>query len=332
MGLQSGKLPHDHLRRLIRNAGKPDRQVLVGPMIGEDAAVIDLGEDLLILKTDPITYAISDIGWYTVHINANDIATMGARPRWFQACILLPEGTSESEISAIFRQIDRACTELGVAVTGGHTEINPWIDRPIVVGDMHGICPRTRLVRSDGAMIRDVIVLTKGAGIEGTALLAREKQDKLGGVFSRAFLRRAENYLQDPGISVVQEALLGADMGATAMHDPTEGGVAVGLYEMATASGKGVLIEQESVLVRDETRRICDHFGLDPMGLLGSGALLITLPGRKVDDYLDALSNLSIDASPIGRITKKSEGLKISSNGRKRILRFSQRDEVLRVL
>jgi thiamin-phosphate kinase len=332
MGLQPGKLPHAFLKRMIRYSGSPDRRVMLGPKIGEDAAVVDLGGECLVLKTDPITYAVDEIGWYAVHVNANDIATMGAKPKWFQVSLLLPQEITHKKIESIFRQIDRACKDLGIAVTGGHTEVNPWIDRPIIVGDMHGLCKKKDLVFTSGAKEGDSIVLTKGAGIEGTAVLAREKKDHLLQKFSEAFVRRAGKYLYDPGISVVPEALIGARLGANSMHDPTEGGVATGLYEISTASGKGLTIEEDAIIVRDETRRICDFFGLDPLGLLGSGALLLTMPPRRVDAYLDAVKEKGVGASVIGRMTKKSAGMKAIEGGKKRPLRFSQRDEILKVL
>jgi len=332
MRLQPGKLPHSLLKRMIRYSGARDSQVLLGPRIGEDAAVIDLGDRCLILKTDPITYAINEIGWYAVHINANDVATMGARPCWFQASLLLPTNMSEKEIEEIFRQIDRACKELDIALAGGHTEMNPWIDRPIVVGDMHGICRKSELVLSSGAKEEDEIILTKGAGIEGTAILAREKRKQLSEKFSRAFLKRAENYLYYPGISILPEAALGVKFGANSMHDPTEGGVAVGLYEIAMAAEKGVLVDREKIKVRKETESLCEFFGIDPLGLLGSGALLLTLPENNVDQYLAKLAKMGIEASVIGKITRKSDGMKILEEGKKRALKYSQKDEILRVL
>jgi len=332
MGLQSGKLPHAFLKRMIRHHGSPDRRVILGPKIGEDAAAVDLGDICMILKTDPITYAIEDIGWYAVHINANDVATMGARPRWFQAVLLLPRKMTLPGIERIFKQIDAACKQLGVAVTGGHTEITPWLDRPVIVGDMHGLCRKDELIFTSGAKEGDLIALTKGAGIEGTAVIARERKGALLKEFPKAFVGRAERYLYDPGISVVPEAMIGARVGATCMHDPTEGGVAVGLYEIAAASGKGLIVEREQVHVRKETERICGHFGIDPLGLLSSGALLLTIPPKKADAFLDEASSEGIEACIIGSMTRKANGLKIVDDGKKSPLRYSQKDEVLRVL
>jgi len=332
MVLQSGKLPHALLRKMIRYRGKPDRQVILGPKIGEDAAAIDLGDMCLILKTDPITYAIEDIGWYAVHINANDVATMGALPRWFQSVLLLPKNMSERDVEGIFKQIDFACKELGVAVTGGHTEVTPWIDRPVIVGDMHALCRKEKLIFTSGAKVGDCVILTKGAGIEGTAVIAREIRGRLLKKFSKSFVKRAERYLYDPGISIVPEAMIGAEIGATSMHDPTEGGVAVGLYEIASASGKGVSVDRGLVHVRDETDRICDFLGLDPMGLLSSGALLLTIPKRKADAFLDRAADAGIEACAIGTVTSRSNGLCVIEDGKKHKLRYSQKDEVLKVL
>jgi len=332
MGLQSGKLPHAFLRRMIKHNGSPDRRVILGPKIGEDAAAIDFDDFCLILKTDPITYAIEDIGWYAVHINANDVATMGAKPKWFQAVLLLPQNIPLSGIEKIFRQIDAACRQLGVAVTGGHTEITPWLDRPVIVGDMHGMCKKEELLFTSGAREGNLIVLTKGAGIEGTAVIAKEMRRTLLKKFSKTFVGRAEKYLYSPGISVVPEAIIGSRGGATCMHDPTEGGISVGLYEIASASGKGLLVDRGEVHVREETQRICEFFGLDPMGLLSSGALLLTIPPKRADAFIDAASSKGIEACVIGRIVKRSEGLKIIEDGKKRALRYSQKDEVLRVL
>ena len=332
MVLQTGKLPHALLRKMIKYRGTEDRRVVLGPKIGEDAAVIDMGDEFLILKTDPITYAIDEIGWYAVHINANDIATMGGKPRWMQTSMLLPQGISERKIEKIFRDIDKGCKELGIAITGGHTEINPWLERPIIVGDMHGTCRKRDLIFTSGAKVGDSIVLTKGAGIEGTATLAREQKAHLRRKFSKSFIKRAENYLYEPGISVVREAMMGVKYGATSMHDPTEGGVSVGLYEVAIASDKGMLIDGEEIIIGKETEALCEFFRIDPLGLLGSGALLLTISSRRAERYVDALSEEGVKAAIIGEVKKKAHGLKISKKGKKAALRYSQKDEILKVL
>jgi len=332
MPLKTGKLPPDVLKRLLKHTGAPDRRVVAGPAIGEDAAVVKLGKSMLVLKTDPVTYASDMIGWYAVHVNANDIATRGAKPAWFQAAILLPKGSQESLAEDIARQISSAAKSLGIAVTGGHTEVTPGIDHPIVVGDMHGVLDGRRPVLTAGARLGDAIVLTKAAGIEGTATIARERRVELLRVFRRGFVDRAANFLKDPGISIVQEAQVALKHNVSAMHDPTEGGVRMGVYEIAAASGKSVEFLEDHVPVRTETKSICMKYDLDPLGLLGSGALLATFRLQDAEKYVMALRRIGISASVIGRIIPgKNKSVSVHDD-RATPLSFSERDEVLKVL
>lgn len=332
MALSTGKLPPRLLKRLLRHRGATDGRVLLGPTIGEDAALVRVGREVLVLKTDPVTYASDMIGWYAVHVNANDIATKGAEPAWFQAAVLLPPGSDEDLAESIFKQISKAAKSLGIAVTGGHTEVTPGISQPIVVGDMHGVMDGHRPVLTSGARAGDRIVLTKGAGIEGTATIARERRAELLKVFDRAFVDRAARYLFDPGLSVVPEARLAIAHGVTAMHDPTEGGVSMGLYEIAEASGKSVELDADSVIVRRETERICAKYDIDPLGLLGSGALLATFGPEDADDYVAALKRNGVQASVVGKMMPGRGRSRMISGGKVKPLYFSERDEVLKVL
>ena len=173
-----GKLPPEALRKLLVRCPVPrDSRVVIGPRFGEDAAVIDVGPKYLVAKTDPITFTAERIGWYAANINANDIATLGARPRWFLATLLLPEkAATESLARSIFNDILRACRTLGVTLVGGHTEITSGLGRPIVVGQMLGEVEKTKLIRKESQRPGDVVLLTKGVAVEGTAILAREKR------------------------------------------------------------------------------------------------------------------------------------------------------------
>src|SRR5215468_8032188 len=180
--LPVGKLPPEHLRSLLRHLPKHDPRLLVGPQIGEDAAVIDAGDRYLVVATDPITFATDHIGRYAVHINANDVAVLGARPLWFFLVMLLPEkGTTPELAEAIMTDVRNTCKELDVALGGGHTEITQGLDRPILVGQMLGEVAPNRLVRKTRVAIGDKILLTRGVAIEGTAILAREKSEALQG-------------------------------------------------------------------------------------------------------------------------------------------------------
>jgi len=331
-----GKLPNQLLAQLLACIG-PDRsgRVVVGPGVGQDAAVIEMGERLLVAKSDPITFASDLIGWYAVHINANDVACMGARPAWFLATILLPEGAAPSLAEGIFQQVLDACQGMGVELVGGHFEITYGLERPIVVGAMLGEVERERLVRGSGAQPGDCLVLTKGIAIEGTAVLAREAGDSLERLgVPAAVLEEARGYIFRPGLSVVREALLAAESAPVhAMHDPTEGGLATALYELATASSVGLAVREAAIPVLPCTEAVCRAAALEPLGLLASGALLIALPAAHCDALLARLAEADIAAACIGAVTQESAGVIMEglSGGREPLPQFA-RDEVARFL
>ena len=332
--LPVGKLKMDYLADLLRHyATTEDPRVLVGPGIGEDATVIDFGERLLVCKTDPITFATEAIGWYAVHVNANDVAVMGAAPRWFLASLLLPEGlTDEGLVEDIFAQIVAACREVGASLCGGHTEITYGLDRPIVVGQMLGEVEQERLVTSAGAQVGDAVLLTKGAGIEATSIIAREMADRLQEKFPPQFLCRCQDFLYDPGISVVRDARIAVQTAHIhAMHDPTEGGVATALWELARAAGVGLRIDYGAIPVPEETRLLCAEFGLDPLGVIGSGALLITLAPADAKRVLAALGEAGIPAACIGQVVPAEEGVLLQRDGQTQPLPIFHQDEITRL-
>lgn len=301
--LPAGKLPPTLLDSLLRGIPSDDPRLIVGPQMGVDAAVIDFGASYLVAKSDPITFAADAIGWYAVNVNANDIAVMGATPRWFLATLLLPEkATTPALAEAIYAQIADACTELGIALAGGHTEITVGLERPIVAGFMLGEVAPQRLVRSSGVQPGDAVVLAGSVPVEGTALIAREKESELlAQGIAPALLQRAKALLFDPGISVVRAARLAcAAVPVHAMHDPTEGGLATGLWEMAQASEVGMAIDLDAVPVLTESRAICGALGLDPLGVLASGALLATLAAEDAPALLDAWRSAGLAAAQIG--------------------------------
>lgn len=332
MALKTGKLPPGLLEKSIRHTGAKDGRVLLGPKLGEDAAIVRMGKGrLLVLKTDPVTYASDMIGYYAVHVNANDVATRGASPAWFQATILLPEGSDEGLPEQISRQISSACEELGIAVVGGHTEVTPGISNPIVVGDMHGIIEGRKPVLTSGARVGDVVVLTKGAGIEGTATIARMRKGTVEKLLGMAAARRAARFIFRPGLSVVPEAKAALGSGVSAMHDPTEGGVLMGAYELASASGRSIELSADDVPVLPETERICEHFGIDPLGLLGSGALLATFRPRDAERYLESMEGRSIRAAAVGRMVSGKNRSVVVRDGQVTRLTSCERDELLRI-
>jgi hydrogenase expression/formation protein HypE len=329
-----GKIPMATLERLLKRNQIEDCRVIVGPGIGEDAAVIDTGGPrYLIAKTDPITFTADQIGWYAVHINANDIAVMGGQPRWYLSTLLLPEElTSENIAEKIFQDTLEACQSIGVSLIGGHTEITAGLTRPIVVGQMLGEVDKERLVRSNGARAGDIVILTKGIAIEGTAVIAREHGSELAQAISERTLMRCREFMYRPGISVLKEAQLAARFGAVhAMHDPTEGGLATALHEVARAAGVGFLIRAAAVPVFPETQALCNHYQIDPMGLIASGALLIFTPSTEAEKILGGLRSEGIVALNIGEVTDKSAGLKLVTADGVRDLPLYEQDELTKI-
>lgn len=331
IALRPGKLPIRLLRQLIRYTGAPDASVCVGPRFGEDAAVIDIGNQYLILKSDPVTFTAAEIGWYAVHVNANDVAVMGATPRWFQTTLIVPPRTTAATVRTIFRDIDRAARRLGIAITGGHTEVSGAVTHPIIAGDMQGLVAKKHLVTSAGARPGDCVVLTKSAGIEGTSILARERPAVARRVLGLRGQQVAAQFHHRPGISVVDDARMAARAGATAMHDPTEGGVAAGLFELATASECRLEIDLDRIAIHPLTTRLCDHFAINPLGLIGSGSLLATLPAPRAAALITRLASAGIPAVVIGSV-QRGRGIAARRDGKRARFTWSERDELTRVL
>lgn len=330
-----GKLPPRQLEALLASYSVPKSSgIILGPRFGEDAAVIDLGTKYLVAKTDPITFTAEQIGWYVVNINANDIAMLGARPRWFLAALLLPESWTTAALARqIFRDILRACRDLGITLCGGHTEITAGLDRPIVVGHMLGQVEKSKLIRKEKQRPGDLVILTQGIAIEGTAILAREMAATLGKKLGKSTVRRAQRLVFEPGISVVRAAMLAARHGEIhALHDPTEGGLLSGLYELAQAGRVGLRVWKEKVPILPETRALRRVIEFDPFALIASGALLIVVSRRTAEAVLRALARNGIRAAVIGEVLPEGEGVIMVARGQSRPLRVPARDEIARLL
>ncbi len=327
-----GKLPIDVLAELLARHPVRDPRVILGPRPGEDAAVLDIGADrCLVAKTDPITFATDEIGWYAVHVNANDIATTGATPAWFMATLLLPpEQATRALVETIFEQIYSACEALGVSLVGGHTEITPGIDRPIMSGTMFGLLEGSRLITTGGMQAGDALLVTKGVPIEATAIMAREKRDVLKGRFPPEFLERCANYLHDPGISVVRDASVALHAGRVhAMHDPTEGGLATGLWEMADAASLRLVVNP-SVAVLEEGKVLCETLGLDPLSAIASGAMLLAVHPDDAGGIATALQGAGIPVFRIGFAEQGPADVVVVQEELRRLPR-PERDEIARL-
>jgi hydrogenase maturation factor len=332
--LPVGKLPPQLLQRLLNAHVANDPRVVVGPQVGEDAAVLDIGDRYLVATADPVTFATDELGWYALHVNANDLAVRGARPLWFLATVLLPDGgTTELGVERLFTELREACAELGVALVGGHTEVTAGLPRPIVSGCMLGEVEKDRLVTTGGALPGDVLLLTKGVPLEGAAIIARERaaEAERRGV-SPDVLKRARDFLRNPGISVVPEAR--AACGAArvhAMHDPTEGGVATACWELAQAADVGLHVDRERIPVLREGRVLCEAFGLDPLGTIASGSLLIAVDPADAAGVTAACRAAGIDCTQIGRVTEASQGVSLATGGHARPMPTFPQDQITRI-
>jgi hydrogenase maturation factor len=322
--MKPGKLPPELLERLVLSRlPSKGKGVIVGPGTGIDGAALKV-EGTLVASSDPITGATKRIGFYAVHVNANDVAVMGAEPRWFLTTILLPENADEGLLSEIIYEISREAEKLGIAVVGGHTEVTPGLDRPIVVGTMLG--EAERLVKPSPRP-GDAIVMTKWAGIEGTAIIAEELRERLAPVFGREFLERASSLIEY--LSVLPEARVLRKV-ANAMHDPTEGGILNGLHEMADVSGLGFRVYAERIPIREETKAICEFLGVNPLALISSGVLIASVPRDYAGKAVEELLSLGINASIIGEFLR-GERVIVDDNGERPAWR-PESDELWKVL
>jgi hydrogenase maturation factor len=311
MKLLTGKVPKKILEKIIlKYLGSKRKEVILGPALGEDGAVIKVGGKLIVSSVDPITGAIEQIGWLAVNICANDVATFGVKPAFFSSCILLPRNADEKILETICKQIDLATKKLEMAVIGGHSEITPDLTSPVVIGHCMGIAEKNRYVTSSGAKAGDHLILTKSAGIEGTAILATDKYEVLKNHLNEKLLASAQRFFEK--ISVVEEALLAFKYkGVKAMHDPTEGGVAGGIHEMADASEVGVEIFEEKIPVARETLEICKFFKIDPLQLISSGTLLIATKPSQSQEIVEKLKANGIQARVIGKFVRNKEERKL---------------------
>ena len=330
-GFATGKIPPETLLRAVYTSlGKRDKRVLVGPGIGRDSAAVKQNGTILVFTADPITGTPSHIGQHSVEINANDIATTGARPKWYLCTILLPVGTREDSLTEITREIHETAKRLGITVVGGHTEATPGLDRPIISGFMVGET-RGRVLRAENGRPGDRILLTKTAGLEGTAILARDKAALLRKKrVPEGLLKLARSYQEQ--ISVVKEALLTAKLkGVHALHDPTEGGVLNGLWEMAEASDLGIEVWAEKIPVAPATQVICLTLGLDPLKLMSSGTLLLAVEPSSRKAVQKALNQTHTRMTEVGRLTVGAKGRVLVRRGKRLALKSVSQDELYKL-
>ncbi|MDH3690764.1 MAG: AIR synthase related protein [Gammaproteobacteria bacterium] len=325
--LAAGKLPVTLLRDLLSGDTPPPPELLLPPAIGEDAGVIQISGGALIVAADPVTLTGSDVGAHAVMVNANDVAVMGARPRWFLCIVLLPLGTTEADVRALFHGLRVALDSVGAVLVGGHTEVTASVTQPVVAGQMLGLREDGHFVRTGGMQEGDVVLQVGPAPIEGAAVLAREARERLVDVDTE-IIERARDALRNPGISVVNPSLRATELGANALHDPTEGGLSAGLFELAEASGVALSVTAEAVLWFEPATVICKALGADPWGVLASGTLLAAFPKRYTHQ---AQAALEADGYSVAAIAHAEAGIGVRRLDGLEFRRY-ERDELSRIL
>jgi len=311
--MKAGKLSASDLQAsVLKYLGATRPEVLVHAGLGEDCSVVQFGDEVLVISTDPITGTATNIGRLAVVISCNDVASCGAEPIGMLAAIMAPVGCDRSDIELVMRQIDAEAKAQGVEVIGGHTEVTEVVRQMVICSTVIGKAKRDSYVTSSGARPGDAILVTKAVGLEGTAILAHDRADKLSQLIPGDAVKRAQHFIEE--LSVVKEALAAVQGCVTAMHDATEGGLLGALYELASASGVGFEIDVRSVPVREETKLICQAAGIDPLKLISSGCMIITTPDP--DDILNRIRAVGVSATVIGRITANRIGVVVDGDSR----------------
>ena len=326
--LDIGKVPESVLKRSIIKQIKTKRdEIVVGAGVGEDCAAIALSEDeIFVTSTDPITGTSHDIGALAVNVTANDIASSGAEVIGIMLCVLLPEGTDEDELKQIMKQAEEVCSKLNIQTVGGHTEVTKVVNQPVITATGFGKIKKDRLVKTSGACPGDDVVVTKWIGLEGTSIIAKEKEEQLLTRFSASFVDTAKGFSEH--LSVVEDAKIAMQAGVTAMHDVTEGGIYGALWEIAESSGTGLEIELMDIPVRQETVEICEEFGINPYELISSGSMLIT--AKNGLDVVRRLKSAGINAAVIGKVTEGNDRI-VRGRDTKRFLEPPKTDALYKI-
>ncbi len=330
--LPAGQLPAKILQRLLEQYAHTKTDAIFGP--SRAAAVIPLEDRLLIAKTGASTFVADDIGHRAAHLNANAVACAGGEPKWFMATVLLPEHEMDAIfVEQIFQQITRACNALKISWNGGHAEMTAAVTQPIVIGMLLGEAPLSRRYGADQIQPGDHILLTKGLAVDATAIIGRAKAAALAEIFEADFAKQCEAFLQAPGLSVLPEARIAWQKpGVHALHPAATGGLANAVHELVKEENFGVELEVSQIPLFPETKLLCEQFGLDPIGLMASGAMLVVGEEQACAEVLQAYQAASIPAALIGRILPEGEGRWLIDDTERHPLALFPRDEIFRVL
>ena len=328
--MQVGKLTIDQLKELVfSNIENKRKEVIVNPDVGADCAVIDFGDEICVMSTDPITGTVEEIGKLAVHITCNDIATTGVEPLGIMITIMAPEGTTEQEISKIMKDASNEARKLNVDIIGGHTEITTAVNRIIISSTGLGKAPKHKLNNMEKAQHGDLIILTKGAGIEGTGIICFEKENELKNVYGEELIKEGKGLLDN--ISVVKEGIIAGKIGTTFMHDVTEGGILGAVWEICNLKKLGCEIYEDKINIHNSTKSICKYYNIDPLRLISSGSMIIGVKGDKLSILEEAFRKEKIEYSVIGKLTNNNAKLLINSCGVSEI-KSPESDELYKVI
>lgn len=327
-----GKLNPEIFNEIIfPKTGAPDSRLLVGPKHGFDAAILDFGNQVMIVAEDPTfgvpSWGWKQFGWGIVNICASDVAVFGVKPKYMTICLLLPIGTSRNVLEEIWDAIHSECARLDITIVGGHTGAYGGISYPLNGGcTVWGFAEKGKYVTPGGANVGDKLLITKGAAIEATAILALQYPKSLSREFGINFVSRAQDlYWQ---MSVIEDALTAFNAGGvTAMHDATEGGVLGGIYEIVEASNVGVRVYLDKIKILEETKKVCEFFHIDPYTSISEGTLVLTVKPSMIENVINELGKKDIEAMVVGEITDLKEGRRvILKEGSEKKLEFPEED------
>ena len=311
MKLEVGKIPNNILKDIVLNKIKHTRdEIVLRPEIGEDCCGVDFGEHICVLSSDPITGAVNEIGRLAVHVSCNDIAACGVEPLGLLVTILAPDGTTKEDIDIVMTQLTNAASSLNVDIMGGHTEITRSVNKLVIITTAIGKTLKGKLVKSSGAKVGDSVILTKTAGMEGTAIIAHDKEVELSEVFGMEFVNKAKSFINY--ISTVKEGVIAGKFGANSMHDVTEGGVLGAVWEIAEASKVGVMLYKDKIPIASETKKICNFYSINPLRLISSGCMIITCSDGA--GLINELEKNDIKGTIIGEIKEGSKKLILEDN------------------
>ena len=327
--MEIGKVPNSILESLILNKLKNNRKdVLLRPGIGEDCSAVEFGGYACVLSCDPITGTALEIGRLAVNISCNDIASCGVEPIGLLVALLCPPGTTEADIGQVMGQLTKTAEEINVDILGGHTEITSAVTRFVITCTAVGRCLKDRLITTAGAQMGDSLVLTKHAGLEGTSIIAHEKQKELTDALGEEIVNEAKGYMNN--LSVVKEGLAAAGFGVNAMHDVTEGGILGAVWEICEASGHGAEIIIDNIPVTMSTRMICEYYGISPYKLISSGCMLISAADG--EGLVKHLAHAGVQAAVIGRLNGKKEDRMMIAGGKAQLIPQPESDEIYKVV